>query len=161
ANAAQARAGQAAAAAFLQRALELTADPAKRPERALAAAEAQLHAGAFETAFSLAAEAEVVATDDLQRARAERLPGQEQWASGPGAEAAGLLLDAARRLEQLDVEVAREAYLDAWMASLFAGRHAQPGGLLPEVSRAARSAPPTTREPRLCDLLLDGFAAAV
>ena len=53
-----------------------------------------------------------------------------------------LLVETAKALEPLDVLLARATYLDAWMASLVAGPHARPGSLLPEVSRAAREAPP-------------------
>jgi len=55
---AQARGGVAAAAAFLQRAVALTRDPARRTERALAAGQASLQAGAFDAALGLLAAAE-------------------------------------------------------------------------------------------------------
>jgi hypothetical protein len=71
-----------------------------------------------------------------------------------------LLLKAAKCLERLDQELARETYLDAWGAALFAGRLATAGSLL-EVSRAARSAPPPTGPPRPSDLLLDGLATLI
>jgi DNA-binding CsgD family transcriptional regulator len=157
----QARAGLAAAAAFLQRSLALTADPARRAERALAAALANLHAGAFETALGLLAQAEADAVDDLQRARVEQLRGQVEWASVAGRDAPVLLLRAARRLEALHVGLARETYLYAWVAASLAGPLAAPGGLLLEVSRAARAAPPPAEAPRPCDLLLDGLTMMV
>jgi DNA-binding CsgD family transcriptional regulator len=157
----QARAGLAAAAAFLQRSLDLTADPGRRAERALAAALANLHAGAFETALGLLAQAEADAVDDLQRARVEQLRGQVEWASVTGRDAPVLLLQAARRLEALHVGLARETYLYAWVASSVAGPLAGPGGLLQEVSRAARAAPQPAGAPRPCDLLLDGLATMV
>ena len=55
---AQARGGLAAAAAFLERSVLLTADPARHAERALAAAQASMQAGAFGKALDLLAEAE-------------------------------------------------------------------------------------------------------
>src|SRR5215468_3541060 len=70
---AQRRGGLAAAAAFLQRAVVLTAEPTRLEERALAAALASLHAGAFETALQLVSVAEAGSLDDFQRARAELL----------------------------------------------------------------------------------------
>jgi len=157
----QARAGLAASAAFLQRSLALTAEPARRAERALAAALANLHAGAFDAALGLLARAEAHAIDDLQRARVEQLRGQIEWASVTGRDAPVLLLQAARRLEPLHVGLAREAYLYAWVAASVAGPLAGPGGLLLEVSRAARAAPPPAEAPRPCDLLLDGLTTLI
>ena len=157
----QARAGLAASAAFLQRSVTLTAEPIRRAERGLAAALANLHAGAFETALGLLAQAEADAIDDLQRARVEQLRGQVEWASVAGRDAPVLLLQAARRLEALHVGLARETYLHAWVASSVAGPLAGPGGLLQEASRAARAAPPPAGAPRPCDLLLDGLATMV
>ena len=57
AGAAQARAGLGAAAAFLERSFVLTTEPTRRADRALAAATANLHAGAFGAALALLPEA--------------------------------------------------------------------------------------------------------
>ena len=157
----QARAGLAASAAFLQRSVTLTADPGRRSGRALAAALANLHAGAFDTALGLLAQAEADSVDDLLRARVEQLRGQIEWASVTGREAPVLLRQAAEKLESLDAGLARETYLSAWVASSLAGPLAGPGGLLQEVSLAARKALPPAGAPRPCDLLLDGLAAMI
>jgi DNA-binding CsgD family transcriptional regulator len=153
---AQARGGLAAAAAFLHRSVVLSGDPEQRVRRALAAAQASLHAGMFEDALELLAIAEASTPDELQAAHVELLRGQIAFASGMGP-AAPPLLNAAQRLERLDPELARETYLDAWGAALFAGRMASSGSLV-EVSRAAKSAPRPTRPLRASDLLLDGLS---
>jgi DNA-binding CsgD family transcriptional regulator len=157
----QARAGLAASAAFLQRSVMLTAEPGRHTERALAAALAHLHAGAFDIALALLARAEAHAVDDLQRARVEMLRGQIEWASVTGREAPVLLMQAAKRLETLDAELARETYLHAWVASHLAGPLAGPGGLLLEVSRAVQAAPQPAGAPRPGDLLLDGLTTMI
>ncbi len=157
---AQARGGLAAAAAFLERAVLLTADPARRAGRTLAAAQAQLQAGAFGKALELLAIVEARPLDELQGARADWLRGQIAFASGLGSDAPPLLLKAARRLEPLDPALARETYLDAWQAAYIAG-HLAIGGDLLEVSRAARALPLPERPQRAADLLLDGFSLLV
>jgi DNA-binding CsgD family transcriptional regulator/tetratricopeptide (TPR) repeat protein len=157
---AQARGGLAAAAAFLQRSVALTGDPARRADRALSAARASLYAGAFDEALGLLPIAEAGSPDELRQAQAELLHGQIAFSSNIGSDAPPLLLSAARRLEPFDVDLARETYLDAWGAAWFAGSLATAGGLL-EVSRAARSAPPSTHPSQPFDLLLDGLALLI
>ena len=159
ADRAQARAGIAAAAAFLRRSVELTRDPARRIERALAAAQASLHAGTFDAALEALAAAEVGALDELQGARVELLRGEIALASGSAADAAPLLLAAARRLEPLDLALARETYLSACGAAMFAG----PAGAddLLRVGRAVTALPPPTGDPRAVDMLLDGLALLI
>ncbi|MGI5460790.1 helix-turn-helix transcriptional regulator [Streptomyces sp. CA-249302] len=164
---AQARGGIAAAAAFLQRATVLTEDPARRAQRAVDAAQAKLHAGAFESAATLLATAEAGPLDELGRARIEVLHAGMAFAENRGGEAPQLLLAAARRFGRLDVALAREIHLDAIAAAIFAGRLALGPGLR-EVGEAAREAPPA-RQPQLSDTVLDalavrltdGYAAAV
>jgi DNA-binding CsgD family transcriptional regulator len=157
---AQARGGVAAAAAFLTRSAELTVEPARRAQRALAAAQASSQAGAFEAALRLLATAEAGPLDKLQSARVDLLHGQIAFASGMGRDAAPLLLKAARRFEPFDLDVARETYLDAYQAAQIAG-HLAIGGDLDEVSRAARSLPPPPHPLRPADLLLDGLTLLV
>lgn len=154
---AQARGGIAAAAAFLERAAELTPDPERRGRRALAAAQVKLESGAAEPAQELLAAAERCPLDGLQRARVARLRAQIAFALRRGSNAPPLLLDAAEQLAPLDARLAREAYLDALGAAIFAGRlHRQVGPK--EVATAARTAPPGCEPPRPTDLLLDGLA---
>ena len=154
---AQARGGVAATAAFLRRAVALTQDPARRAERLMAAAEASFLAGAFDAALGLTATAETGALDEFQCARLDVLRGNVAFASGGVSDAPPLLLNAARRLERLDVELARQTYLTAWGAASVAGQLAGEGVLL-EISRAVQALPPRPGAPRPLDLLLDGLA---
>jgi DNA-binding CsgD family transcriptional regulator/tetratricopeptide (TPR) repeat protein len=152
---AQARGGLAAAAAFLQRCFALTQDPAKRAGRALAAAQASLQAGEFDATLGLLAAAAAGTLDGFQRARLDLMRGHVAFASGLGSDAPPLLLKAAGRLEQFDLGLARETYLTAWGAAVFAGPAG--GGVLSEICRAVRALP-ASRDPAPLDLLLDGFA---
>ena len=155
----QLRGGVAAAAAYLERATELTPDPVRRGSRALVAAHAKLQAGAPEAANALLATAESEAVDDLQRARVDVLRGRIAFASRRrGTMAASLLLQAAKRLEELDPALARETYLEALGAAIFAGRLGTGIGVR-EAAEAARAAPPAVQAMRATDLLLDGLTA--
>jgi DNA-binding CsgD family transcriptional regulator len=157
ASRAQARGGLAAAAAFMERSATLTLEPARRAERALAAAQAKYQAGAFDAALALLTMAEAGPLDELQRARTDLLRGQIAFASSRGSDAPPLLLKAARQFEPLDVQLARQTYLEALSAALFAGRLALGGGVQ-EVAAATRAAPPPRRPAGAPDLLLDGLA---
>ncbi|HUA49956.1 MAG TPA: AAA family ATPase [Solirubrobacteraceae bacterium] len=157
---AQARGGAAAAAAFLKRSVALTRDPVRRAGRALAAAQAQLQAGAFDVALQLLSTAEAGSRDESGSAQVELLRGQIAFASTAGGEAPELLLHAARRIEALDIALARDTYLDAWGAALFASNLARIGDVR-EASRAAIAAPQPALAPRPSDVLLDGLAVAV
>ena len=156
---AQARGGVAAAAAFLQRALALTQDASRRADRALAAAQASVLAGAFDTALKLLSTAEAGALDELQRVRLDLLRAHSAFAAKRGQEAIPLLLAAAQRLEPLDTSLARETYLDAFSAALFGARLNDRVGVL-DVAQAARAAPRRAHNERgPADLLLDALVA--
>jgi DNA-binding CsgD family transcriptional regulator len=154
---AQARGGVAAAAAFLQRAVALTVDPARRAERALAAAQASFQAGGFDAALGLLATAEAGPLDDFQRARAALLRGHIAFVSGYGRDAPSLLLQAARQLEPFDLDLARQAYLTAYGAAMNAA-HLGRAGVFLEICLSVEALPPPPGAPRPMDLLLDGLA---
>ena len=152
---AQARGGLAAAAAFLARAAELTPEPARRAQRALAAAQATHRAGNPDAALELLSTAELGPLDNLQLAQVKLLRAQVAFAVSRGSDVPPLLLAAAKLLEPLDVGLARETYLQALWAARFVSRG---GAGLMEAAEAALAAPPAPQPPRASDLLLDGLA---
>lgn len=156
---AQARGGFAAAAAFLERSSVLTLDPARRAARALAAAQAKHEAGAFDEALTLAASAEVGPLDGLQRAELDLLRARISFVAERGNESPKLLLTAAKGFEPFDALRARQIYLDALSAAVFAGRLAGSCGAR-EVAAAVRALPPSSA-PAATDLLLDGLARMI
>jgi len=160
ADRAQARGGVAAAAAFLQRSAELTVDPARRAERALAAAEASYLAGSGEDALRLAGVAERGPLSEFHRVRADVLRGRVAMVQRRASDAPPLLLRAARRFERFDRRVARDTYRDAFIAAIYAGRFAGDTGLS-EVAAAISSAPPSADPPSVTDELLDAAALLV
>ncbi len=155
---ARTRGGLAAAAAFLQRSVALTQGRAQRADRALVAAEMSFQAGEFDAALRLVAAAEAGPLDELGLARLGRLRAEVAFAQDRGGEAPLLLLEAARKLEVLDVRLARDTYLDAWAAALFAGRLAREGGSLVDVSHAVAGAPDAVAPALPRDLLVEGLA---
>jgi DNA-binding CsgD family transcriptional regulator len=153
---ARARGGLAAAAAFAERAADLTPDPARRARRALAAAQAKHYAGAPDAALRLLATVQAGPLDELGRAQAQLLYAQLAIGSAHGRDAPLLLLQAAKRLEPLHPGLARETYRDAFYTALTVGRLAVGGGVY-QVAQAVQAAPPPP-QPSAADLLLDGLA---
>jgi DNA-binding CsgD family transcriptional regulator len=157
---AQARGGFAAAAAFLERSSVLTVDRARRAGRELAAAQAKYEAGAFDEAVTLAANAEGGQLEVAQRAELDLLRARISFAEERGNEAPRLLLTAAKDFEPFDARRAREIYLEALSAALFAGRLAGAWGAR-EVAAAAQALPEPPMPPAASDLLLDGLARMI
>jgi DNA-binding CsgD family transcriptional regulator len=154
---AQTRGGVAAAAALLERAAALTVDPARQARRALAAAQAKHQAGASEAALALLAGAQ--ALDPLQRAQSELLRAEIAFTSSRGSAAPALLLRAAKQIEPLDARAARDTYIEALSAAMFAARLASPVGGVRDVAEAVQAARSARTPQSAADLLLDGWAA--
>jgi DNA-binding CsgD family transcriptional regulator len=155
------RGGYAAAAALLERSARLTPDQRQRAERTLAAAQAELAAGAADKASALLVEASSQLTDASQRAQAQRLRGELAFAVGQGGDTATMLLQAARALEAFDARLARDTHLEALEAAIHAGRFGTSGGLLEAGREAVRASRSLESEGRASDLLLDGLALLV
>jgi DNA-binding CsgD family transcriptional regulator len=157
ADRARARGGFVAAAAFLDRAFAVTPEPAIRTRRALAAGQAHLDSGSLEGALDALAVADAALLTERHRVEADLLRAQIAFASSRGTDAPPLLLDAARRLERLDVKRARETYLDALIAAIYSGRRAAPGFRASEIAGIIQGAARPPGPPRATDLLLDGL----
>jgi DNA-binding CsgD family transcriptional regulator len=154
---AEARGGVAAAAAFLERAADLTPDPADRTRRLLAAAEAKREAGALDAALELLSAVEAGPMSALQAAEVEHLRGEVAFDQRRVGQAATLLVRAAERLEPLDAGLARSTHLEALGAAIWAGDLDSPGGL-DAAAEAARAAPAAPDRPGAMDVVLDALA---
>ncbi|MEU4830659.1 AAA family ATPase [Streptosporangium sp. NPDC023615] len=111
---AQARGGIAATAAFLERAAALTPGSGPRIDRVLAAAEAKLSVGAFDTAADLLTTAETASPDQAQLAAIDLLRGRLSFVRHRGGERPTThLLRAAERLSATDPARSVECYLNA------------------------------------------------
>lgn len=150
------RGGRSAAAAFLERAAELTRAPARRGALLVDAASARADAGSYALVPDLLAAAELAPLSALERARVQRLRAQVAFALTHGRSAAPALLAAAVRLRELDPVAARDTFLTAIGAALYAGRF---GG--DDLLRAAEAARGVASGGAFPDLLLRGLISWV
>jgi DNA-binding CsgD family transcriptional regulator len=156
ASRAAARGGVAAEAAFLERAAELTPDPAQRGRRALAAALLKLDAGAYDAADRLLAIAAATPLEELDQARVQHGRACIAFARSSGGDTPALLSLAAKRMELVDPELARAVHLEALWATVRSSRFGKPEGVV----EAAAAATLRVAEPASAtDLLLEGVVA--
>jgi DNA-binding CsgD family transcriptional regulator len=154
---AQARGGPAAAAAFLERAADLTPDPARRGQRLLGAGHAAYQAGMPEASVQLLARAEASPLTARDRADIDLLRARIAFTADRGRETPSLLLNAAWRMQPLDLSLARDTYLDALRAAWYAADPSSDASLRAVAQAARASAAPAT-PPSAPDLLLAGLA---
>jgi DNA-binding CsgD family transcriptional regulator len=145
---AQARGGVAAAAAFLERAAELSLDPVRRIERTFAAARVHLEAGAADRAADLLTTTEGSGLDEFQQAEADLLRGRIAFVRVGEGDGPTYMLRAAHRLATLDPDRSRESYLEALEMGLLVGRAT---GVMDVVLAAAKSSP--SHDPDILDAL--------
>lgn len=148
---ARARGGVVAAAAFLERAAELSQDPADRIGRTLAAAQAALVAGRPDRAAALVGAVEHTALGASHLAELDLLRGQVAFQGHRDDSGPEFMIRAGRRLAGPDPERARRCLLDALETSLLVGRAS---GVQDLVLTAVRSMPATgPRPPDILDAL--------
>jgi DNA-binding CsgD family transcriptional regulator len=157
ADRARRRGGVAAAAAFWERAVALTPDAADRASRALVAAQTKFAAADLEATGRLLAQAEAGPLSELEQAIVDLLRAQVAFTRYRGGEAPTLLLRAATRLQVLNLNLARLAYLQALIATGYAGRLGDPEVRL-AIARAALSLPVDPAPTPATQLLVRGMA---
>lgn len=163
ASRAQARGGVVATAAFLERAAELSLDPARRLRRILAAARTHLDAGAADRAADLLRTTEGTVLDEFRQAEADLLRGRIAFVRVGDSDGPAYMLRAARRLTTLDPARSRASHVEALEMSLLVGRAS---GVMDMVLAAAGTSPPhEPRDPDVLDALTvlaaDGHHAGV
>ena len=156
------RGGWAASAAFLARAAVLTPDPGTQGRRLLAAARAEIVAGAPDKAQLLLDRSRDHLEDRRQEGLAKKAQGAIYQALNQPAQAAAVLLAAAGDLAAFDVRLARAALLDALTAATISGPLALDGATVLELAAAARDLPLAAGQaPGPGDLLLDAASTLV
>jgi DNA-binding CsgD family transcriptional regulator len=153
---AEQRGGQAAAAAFLERSVQLSVEPQRRAQRLLAAAGAHLAAGAYPQARALVEQGASQLVDPVGRARWLAMEGTIRFADGRGGETPSLLLEAARALGDVDRRMAREILLGALESAMWAGQLTT-GTTVFDVAEAARAMPAEDGDDSTANLLLRGY----
>ena len=152
------RGGLAASGAFLQRAAELSPEPAVRARRALDAAHLKHQAGAPAAALELLTAASDGPLDPWQRGRRQLLHARVEFQLTRADDVVRMLLEAAETLAPLDAALARETYLHAFDATLLIGG-SESGCSVREVAAAALAAPAPPGPATAVDLLLDGLVS--
>ncbi|HZX02132.1 AAA family ATPase [Kribbella sp.] len=150
------RGGMSAAAAFTERAAELTADPGRRASRMLVAAQFAQSAGAVNWALRLLDEVQNDQLGSEQSGAVSLQRAQIAFQSARNSRAASMLLSAATRVNG---DRARVALLQAFSAAMYAGRLGD--GVLPEVAGAGLRELAHTAGARPVDHLLEGLATHV
>ena len=133
---ARARSGHAAASAALERASELSADPAPGARRLVAAADQAWQSGQPARATTLVDRARLVVEDEELRAETDNLRGVINWRCGAVPRAAESLFRGAQRVAHADPGKALEMLADAGLAAWDAGEFA----LMARIGEAAQEA---------------------
>ncbi|GGL02959.1 transcriptional regulator [Sphaerisporangium melleum] len=155
---ARTRGGAAAAAAFLERAAELTPEPVRRGQRLIAAAEAKHDAGAPAAALRLLDTARDLPLTALQEALIARLRARAGYALRRDGSGAQLLLAAAQGLEGLDPVLARDTYIEALAAAIYGGRLGDPEQVATVANAILAATDAAEESDRARDLILRGQA---
>lgn len=151
ADRARLRGGFAAAAAFMERAGQLTPAPGRQAGRLLVAAQLRLQAGAPNEARALVHRAERRSMDDKDRARARLLRARIDYQLSHGPQATARLVDV---VTELAPEQARETYLEALASFMYNDNQV---GCLQELGTRIRKLAPRRTSVRPADLLLDAL----
>jgi DNA-binding CsgD family transcriptional regulator len=152
------RGGWAAAAAYLVRAAELSANENQRGRRLLRAAGAELADGSPAIAADYLRQARLGLTDPLEQAEGQYLAAVTRFALNDGRAAPALFLEAARALRPLDLRRAREVLLQAYEVSMHGGPFAGSASTAAVAGLVRETPLPPDTPPSAADLLLDGIA---
>ncbi|OKI03414.1 hypothetical protein A6A06_39435 [Streptomyces sp. CB02923] len=151
ADRARLRGGVAAAAAFMERAGQLTPAGDRQAGRLLVAAQLRLQAGAPDTARALVARAERRSMDEPERAGARLLRARIDYQLSHSPQATAALVDA---IAESAPDQARDTYLEAFASFMYNDN--KPGGLK-DLGVRIRERTPRRESALPADLLLDAL----